>query len=330
MARVYSGLDVNGDQGGTFPWASRRVDLGAGVRMAVVDEGPKDAPITLLFVHGNPTWSYLYRRFLSHYASTYRCVAVDHVGFGRSDKPRDPAYYTLGQHVRNLETVAHALKLTNVVPVVQDWGGPIGIGYATRHAENIAGVVVLNTWAFVRDPPFELPWLFRFLVLGKGGWKRIVNRNIFTELFLLRGGARKLNDTEKAAYRAPHPTPEDRVGIARFPQIVPEAHDPTHESYATMSAIEDDLPKLRAKPALIVWAMKDVAFRKAALDRWTQLFERVDGPHRLAKARHYLQEDAPQEILGHLDRWLAATWPPGSAASGDGARAKKAVPRRAT
>lgn len=309
MGRVYSGLDVLSDFGGAFPWKSKYVDLGPGIRMAYVDEGPRTSPLTFLLLHGNPTWSFLYRRFIAHLSLRFRVIAVDHVGFGRSSKPRDPAYYALERHIQNLGAVLRQAKVDRVVPVVQDWGGPIGFGWATRNPGRVAGAVVLNTWAFIHDPSMRLPWLFRFLVLGRGGWKRAVNRNIFTELFLAKGGsARPLTRTEVDAYRSPHPAPEDRVGIARFPQLIPETHRPEHEAWGTMEKIEQGLVALRDKPALICWALKDPAFRKATLERWTRVFARVDGPHRLPKAKHYLQEDSAPEILARIDAWVAATF----------------------
>jgi haloalkane dehalogenase len=305
MAKAYRGLDVQGDLGGQFPWKSRMVDVGDGVMQAVVDEGPKDAPITFVCCHGNPTWGFLYRRFVRELSPRHRVVAVDDVGFGRSDKPRDPSYYTLERHIQNLSKTLDALGVQNAVPVVQDWGGPIGLGWATRHPERVKGVVVLNTWAFVKgEGSFDLPWLFKRLVLGKGGWKRSVNSNIFTELFLVRGT--KLSREVADAYRAAHPTPEDRVGIARFPQLIPERSRPEHESYATMAAIEDGLAKLADKPALLVWAMKDRAFGKPQLLRWQSTFRSLDGPHRLPNASHYLQEDGADELLAHVKRWSGA------------------------
>ncbi len=284
------------------------VDVGDGIRQAVVDEGPRDAPVTFLPLHGNPTWGFLYRRFITHLAGRgHRVVLPDHVGFGRSDKPRDPGYYTLERHVNNLEATLEVLEVRNVVPIMQDWGGPIGMGWATRHPDRIAGVVVLNTWAFVRDPPMKLPWIFRFLVLGRGGWRRSTQKNFFTESFLARiGTRRRLSEAELDAYRAPHPTPEDRIGIARFPQLIPQTRDRTHESWEAMARIEDDLPKLADKPALIVWALGDVGFRKPHMERWRRVFPRAGPPVQLPEAKHYLQEDAPEEILGAIDGWSRA------------------------
>ena len=301
--RVYTGLDVWSDFGGRFPWKSRLIDVDHGIRMAVVDEGPRSAPLTFLLLHGNPTWGYLYREFIRRLSPRYRVIAPDHVGFGRSDKPRDPRWYTLDRHVDNLGRVLRELQPARVVPVIQDWGGPIGMAWATKHPERIAGVVVLNTWAFVRQPRLKLPWLFKFLVLGRGGWKRSTQSNVFVELLLAKGGPRHLTQAELDPYRAPCPTPDDRVGIARFPQLIPETRDLQHESWATMAAIEDGLLRLRRKPALICWARKDPAFKQQMLQRWTGTFDEVDGPFLLERAGHYLQEDAPDVLIDHMERW---------------------------
>src|SRR3989449_9963120 len=126
----------------------------------------------------------------------------------------------------------------------RSWGGPIGMAWATKHPERIAGVVVLNTWAFVRQPRLKLPWLFKVLVLGRGGWKRSTQSNVFVELLLAQGGPRHLTQAELDPYRAPFPTPDDRVGTARFPQPVPGTKNPFHESYGRTAWIEDHLPRL--------------------------------------------------------------------------------------
>lgn len=304
--RTYQGLDVQSDFGGRFPWKSRLVEVEHGVRQAVVDEGPRDAKATFLLLHGNPTWSFLYREFIRRLSPNYRVIAPDHVGFGRSDKPRDPRWYTLDRHIGNLGKVLDELQAERVVPVIQDWGGPIGMGWAERHPQKVKGVVVLNTWAFVREPPMKLPWLFKLLVLGKGGWKRSVQGNFFVEFLLARAGPRKLTDDELNPYRAPFPTADDRVGIARFPQLIPETRHQLHESWASMAKIEDGIARLREKPALICWAKKDRAFGGKVMQRWQRAFTRVDGPHVLPEAGHFLQEDAPGPILDHLERWAAA------------------------
>lgn len=106
-----------------------------------------------------------------------------------------------------------------------------------------------------------------------------------------------------AAYRSAHPTVADRMGIAQFPRMIPETHDETHPEWKTMAAIEDALPQLSKKPALLVWGTKDLAFRKPQLERWKALFQTLDGPH-LLPAGHFLQEDEAPEILARIEAWL--------------------------
>jgi haloalkane dehalogenase len=238
---------------------------------------------------------------MAELAIDYRVVVPDHVGFGRSDKPRDPSYYTLERHVENLTATLGRLDVKRAVLVMQDWGGPIGMGWATRHPERVAGLVILDTWAFVNYPSMKLPWLFKLLVLGKGGWRLATEHNLFTELFLIRGS--NLDTATAEAYRAPHPVPEDRVGIARFPQLIPETNDRAHESWSSMARIEDRLSTVADRPALIVWARKDPAFTAAHLERWKALFKDLEGPHVLPRAKHFLQEDAPTEILQWIRAW---------------------------
>ena len=301
MPRVYVGLDVESDFRGQFPWKSHRIEVSDGVHQAVVDEGPRAAPVTFVLLHGNPTWGFLYRKFIADLSRDYRVVVPDHVGFGRSDKPRDASYYTLDRHIENLAMTLDHLRVERPVLVMQDWGGPIGMGWATRHPERAAGFAVLDTWAFVRNPSMKLPWLFKLLVLGKGGWRRATQKNIFTELFLIRGS--KLDAATADAYRAPHPIPEDRVGIGRFPQLIPETNNRDHETWSTMAAIEDGLSAVADRPSLLVWALKDAAFSNKQLERWKTLFKDLDGPHLLPRAKHFLQEDSPTEILQWVRAW---------------------------
>jgi haloalkane dehalogenase len=296
--------DVFTDHAGQFPWKSRLLDVGNGVRQALVDEGPRDARLTFVCVHGNPTWGFLYRDFIRALSVEQRVLVPDHVGFGRSDKPRDLAYFTLERHIANLTSTLDRADARNVVLVVQDWGGPIGLGWATRYPGRVAGIVVLNTWAFVRDPIMKLPWLFKYAVRGEAGYRRVVEKNFFVEKVLGRyGTVKRLSKQVLDAYRAPHPSPQDRLGIAAFPRMIPETHDVAHPAWATMAAIEDGLPALRNKAALIVWAKKDPAFRRPQLSRWQRVFPNAPAPL-LVQAGHYLQEEVPHEILGHMRAWL--------------------------
>ena len=196
--------------------------------------------------------------------------------------------------------------LQNVVPVMQDWGGPIGSGWAVRNPERVAGFVILNTWAFVKEPRIRLPWIYRFLFMGRGGRRRALKRNFPVEAFLLKRGVSSApSEDVKRAYRAPFPTPAQRVGMAQIPRMIPQTHDTKHPDWATMAAVEDGLADLAHRPALICWAKKDVVFRKPFLDRWVGLFANVDGPHMLPEARHFLQEEAPDAIIDRMEAWTA-------------------------
>jgi len=137
--------DANFDDLADFPFAPQYFDLD-GLRMHYVDEGPRDAPVALL-LHGMPTWSYLYRSIIPPLlAAGYRCVAPDHIGFGRSDKVTDPGWYDIARHTGNLTRLVDALDLRDVTLFVQDWGGPIGLAQAATMPERFARLVIMNTW----------------------------------------------------------------------------------------------------------------------------------------------------------------------------------------
>ena len=131
--------------GGSWPYDPRSFEHG-GVRLHYVDEGSGE-PVVML--HGNPTWGYVYRGFVARLADSRRCIVPDHMGFGRSDKPLDGGQYTLSRHVENLTALLLDLDLRDVTLVMQDWGGPIGFGFAVEHPERVKRLVILNTWAFL-------------------------------------------------------------------------------------------------------------------------------------------------------------------------------------
>lgn len=163
-------FDLESDMGGSLPYNRNYLKIGDN-NLAYIDEGPKGAPV-LLMLHGNPTWSYLYRHFIAEYSMTYRCVVPDHIGFGRSSKPNKLEDYTLSGHIENLTQLVDHLDLNNVFVVGQDWGGPIGMGWAARNKKRVGGLVILNTWAFVERFTMKLPLIFRFLLRTKnlGNW----------------------------------------------------------------------------------------------------------------------------------------------------------------
>lgn len=287
------------DFDGTFPFTSRFAQTTAG-RMAYVDAGSGD-PVVML--HGNPTWGYLYRRFIPPLAARHRAIVPDYIGFGRSQKPdRD---LRLADHIGNFTDLVLRLDLRNITLVMQDWGGPIGLGFATAHPDRVKRLVVMNTWAFrIREGTPLHPLLEQFRVPGVGE-AFVQGANLFVEGFLPAGihQRHRINDTMMRAYRAPFPDFNSRAPILAFPRDIPVGDD--HPSTPTMGAIEDRLKALRV-PMLIVWGMRDLALPAALIEaRWLKYFADAE-VHRLEHAGHFLQEDEPDRIvdiiLGFMDR----------------------------
>jgi haloalkane dehalogenase len=292
--------------GGSWPYEPRFFDTPDG-RMHYVDVGPQDAtPVVLL--HGNPTWGYLYRNFIEPLVEAgHRAIVPDHLGFGRSDKPDRPELYTIARHCDRMEELLESLDLHDAVVVPQDWGGPIGLYWATRHPERVGGLFILNTYAHRPPQKVDLPLplrLFRTPVVGEVMVKGL---DLFKRVFLFRAGVthpERLTAEVKRAYRAPHPNWASRTPILVFPRQIPSG--PEGPVSDLSAEIERGLEQhFRDKPVRIVWAMKDVAFTPQALEMlWLRTFP--DAPvTRLEDAGHYLQEDAHERIVPELLDFLA-------------------------
>jgi pimeloyl-ACP methyl ester carboxylesterase len=203
-----------------FAWqAHSRDDLPgySGLAMSYLDEGPKTAPV-FLCLHGQPTWSYLYRRMIPHFLATgSRVVAPDFFGFGRSDKPADDAVYTFGFHRNSLLALVRALDLKDVTLVVQDWGGLLGLTLPTEMPERFSRLIVMNTAL----PTGEVPLPKGFL-----DWRAFSNSQPDMAIGKLMARAcPKLSPAEAAAYDAPYPDARYKGGVRRFPNLVPEFTD---------------------------------------------------------------------------------------------------------
>jgi haloalkane dehalogenase len=268
-------------------------------------------------VHGNPTWAYLYRNFMGPLIDAgHRVVVPDHLGFGRSDKPSDPELYRVPRHAERLDALLESLDLRGAVVVPQDWGGPIGLWWATRHPERVDGLFILNTFAHgfraeVLPPgktkiPLPLPLrLFRTPGIGEVLVKGL---DAFKRGFLFGQGVvhpERLTPAVKRAYRDLHAGWAERTGILVFPREIPVTGE--GPVVALAADIEVGLKEhFRSKPVHIAWAMKDVAFLPSYLDTlWLDTFPDA-GVTRLEDAGHYLQEDAHElivpELVAFLDR----------------------------
>lgn len=286
--------------GGTWPYEPRWFDSADG-RMHYVDEGPRDGKPVVL-AHGNPTWAYLYRDFIGPLTEAgHRAIAFDHLGFGRSDKPDDPSLYTIARHVDRADALLESLNLTDATPVVQDWGGPIALGWAVRHPERIRSLMILNTFAHRPPEKVELPLPLRAFRTPAVGEVMVKGLDMFKRVFLFRAGVTKperLTDQVKAAYRAPHPTWSSRTPILVFPRQIPSG--PEGPVSDLLAEIEAGLAAFADRPVRICWAMRDIAFTPEVLERlWLQTFPDADVT-RIEGAGHYLQEDAHEVIVPEL------------------------------
>ena len=293
-------MRVPGDLGGSFPYEPRFVQVAEDVRLHYVEEG-EGPPVLLL--HGNPTWSYLYRRFLPPIAEAgSRAIAVDHMGFGRSDRPTDHRRYTLRSHVENLLAFIRELDLRDITLVAQDWGGPIGFGAAVEEADRVARLVIMNTWAFVVPPGMKLSFHEPFLQRGLGEMLGL-GANLFVEAMF--AGMRPDSATPEVAeaYRAPFPDYYSRVPILAFARDIPIGED--HPTAAYMTEIQQRLATLD-RPTLLVWGMADRIFPPVVLEGWKAMFPHAEVLE-LPDARHYLQEDEPEAISARIVEFLRST-----------------------
>jgi pimeloyl-ACP methyl ester carboxylesterase len=291
--------------GGTWPYEPRFLDTPDG-RMHYVDEGPRDGrPVVL--VHGNPTWGYLYRNFIPPLVTAgHRAIVPDHLGFGRSDKPDRPELYTIARHAERMESLLESLDLHDATVVPQDWGGPIGLYWATRHPERVGRLFILNTFAHRPPEKVSLPLPLRLFRTPGVGEVMVKGLDLFKSVFLFRAGVvhrERLTDDVKRAYRAPHPSWSSRTPILVFPREIPSG--PEGPVSDLCAEIEQGLERgFRDKPVKIAWAMKDIAFTPEMVDGlWLRTFPHAD-VMRLEDAGHYLQEDAHERIVPALVDFL--------------------------
>lgn len=284
-----------------MPFARRDIVVD-GVRLSVVDEG-QGAPV--LFVHGNPTWSYLWRHVMEPARRAgLRVVAPDHAGFGASEKPARAEYYSLERHVANLRAVVRELDLHDITLVLHDWGGPIGMGLAVEEPDRIARIVVANTLAFAPKEKRALtkwhawlstPWGYR-----AGVWLNAVQRSA-----MKLGVVKPLPPDVLHAYRWPMRSRGGRVAAARFVQMVPDG--PDHPSALVLRRYAAEYPKLADKPMLVLWADKDRVMRARFAERWLDDFPHAKVLHVAPDAGHYWQEDAPEKFAPHIVRFAQGT-----------------------
>jgi len=287
---VYRTPDERFDDLAGYPFEPRYVEQD-GLRLHYLDEGSGD-PVLLL--HGEPTWSYLYRKMIPGLAAIARCIAPDYFGFGRSDKPVDHDWYTYQRHTDSIAQFAEQLDLTRLTVVVQDWGGPIGLRFAVENPDRVARLVILNTGVYSGRPPNEAWFRFRDFVRRVGTDLRpgqLIN--------VTAGG--KLSPEVVEAYDAPWPVPESKSGVLMFPELVATGDE--HPSAGPMRRVRDQL-RTWEKPALVLFSDSDPIFSPKTAERMAELIPGAGPPETVVGAGHFLQEDKGDEIAERVARFL--------------------------
>jgi pimeloyl-ACP methyl ester carboxylesterase len=278
-----------------YPFSSHFFALGPH-RLHYLDEGAGEP---LLFVHGNPTWSFYWRNLILGLRDRFRCIAVDHIGCGLSDKPQD-YNYTLAQRIDDLSRLVEHLDLKGATLVAHDWGGSIGLGAVERLPSRFARIVLFNTGAF---PPPYVPWRIaacRTPLVGTGALRGL-NAFARAALSMATKKPERMMADVRAGLLAPYDSWANRVAIDRFVRDIP--FSPRHPTWQTLERIEAGLPALAGRPIQLIWGMRDWCFRPECLDRFLQHWPGAE-VHRLADCGHYVVEDAHERIVPLMVNFL--------------------------
>ncbi|MFQ5879609.1 MAG: haloalkane dehalogenase, partial [Dehalococcoidia bacterium] len=263
-----------------------------------VEEGVGDP---ILFLHGNPTWSYLWRNVMPYLSPLGRCIALDLIGMGRSDKPE--IEYRFLEHARYVDGFIQILGLRNITLVVHDWGSALAFYYARRNEGNVRGMAFMEaivkpfTWA---EWPEQARSIFQAFRTPEVGWDLIVEQNAFVEQVLPGAIFRKLSQEEMDQYRQPFLEPKNRKPVWRWPNEIPIDGEPA-EVAEVVSAYSDWLQRT-PKPKLLLYARPGAIIREPLLN-WCQAnlpnLKAVD----IGSGVHFVQEDRPHEIGEAIAEW---------------------------
>lgn len=264
-----------------------------GLRLHYLDEGPKTGRPIVCF-HGEPSWSYLYRKMIGPFVDAgHRVIVPDLAGFGRSDKPTDRRWYTYNRHSELTSQVLGGLGLHDAIVVVQDWGGAIGLRWAVANADRVAALSISNTGLFTGR-------------VSKGflAWRAFAEKNPDLPVgFVIQGAtATEVPEDVIAAYEAPFPNVESKAGAAQFPLLVPTSEDAVGAD--VMRAVADQLSRWQ-KPTLVAFSDQDRIFPyPKAGEVFCDLIPTVGEQVKIEGASHFLQEDRgerlAEEVLKHL------------------------------
>lgn len=273
-----------------YPFTSRWHEA-EGARIHYLDEG-SGSPVLLL--HGNPTWSYLYRDVVRDLRGEARCVVPDYPGFGGSRAPEDYRFLPR-EHAARISRLVEHLGLRGAVLVGHDWGGPIGLSVVTEHPERFRAIVLCNTWCWAPD---WMLWLFSVVLGGSMGRYLCVHHNFFVRYLMPLGVTRwRYRSAVPAAYRDPLRGPRRRRATWVFPRSI-------RTEVRWIRSVRERLGALRAPPVDLVVGEDDRVFgRPSVVQRWRKVYPTLSA-HRVPGASHYLQEDRPEALTRVVRRRL--------------------------
>ena len=294
-------IDQNETFKGSWPFQPNFF-LGNGFKQHYVDEGPNGTE-TLVFLHGEPTWGYIYRNFIKEFSKNFRVVVPDHMGFGKSETPQDKVY-TLRTHTENLAALIKHLDLENITLIGQDWGGPISGQFTLRYPDKVKRIILLNTatsLSRVEYPKKPTPW-FSWIKKhhDQGTLEGILGEAGSTVLSVMKiigfENSATVDQNWIKAYATQFPNRESCLGAIQFPLDVILGRI---REYMIEGLKTGNLEKLKQKSAMLAFGLKDNAFdSKYAIADFKELFP--NGPvTTFENAGHFCQEDIP-EILIHL------------------------------
>ena len=281
-----------------YPFEPNFVEVkGSNMHYADVGEGP-----AFLFLHGNSTWSYMWRNVIPHLEKKGRCVALDLIGFGKSDKP--DIEYLYSEHYAYIDAFIKALDLKDIVLVLHDWGGGIGLNYAMNHQDNVRSIAFMET--FVRtfpswdDWPQDLVEGFKQFRTPGLSWELIVKKNVFMEEILPYGIHRTLSDAEMSAYLEPFKEEAHRLPLWVWPQELPIAGQP-HGPHRIISRYVEELKKSEM-PKLLFHVQPGAIVPPETVEMCKRDFPNLEDVF-LGESGHYVAEDFPHELGEKIAEW---------------------------
>ncbi|WP_349780146.1 alpha/beta fold hydrolase [Xanthomonas sp. WHRI 7065] len=290
-----------------YPFTPQRLEVRPGIAMSYLDEGPRDGEVVVM-LHGNPSWSYLWRHLVSGLSDRYRCIVPDHIGMGVSDKPDDapdsqPRYdYTLQSRVDDLDTLLRHLGITGPVTLaVHDWGGMIGFGWALSHHAQVKRLVITNTAAFPLPPEKPMPWQIAMgRHWGPGEWF-IRTFNAFSSGASWFGVSRRMPADVRRAYVAPYNNWRNRISTIRFMQDIPLS--PADQAWSLLERSAQALPSFADRPAFIAWGLRDICFDKHFLAGFRKALPNAEVTA-FDDANHYVLEDKHEVLVPAIRAFL--------------------------